>query len=203
MSEKLYSFLLSSLLIFSATSAQSASIIRKYTYYPVTGMTAEQLDKSISRNGPQLGNGEDRHPGATQIRFEADIRYQQTGKYCRIESANATVHATVSLPKWKNRRKADIDTILVWDALLHDIRRHEESHIIIARAHASELEQQARKLYSRSDCDKLRADINKLSKSIFAKHDTAQQRFDRIETMNFEKRFENLLLTRLSEYYDK
>ncbi len=74
------------------------------------------------------------------------------------------VHAKVSLPRWKQRRKASPELALIWDTLLQDIRRHEESHIAIARSHASEMEREIRSLRSRAPiAPSLRADIDKVT----------------------------------------
>lgn len=197
MSGKVLGLTLTGLTLLSATllttQADAASIIRKYQYFPVYGTTAEQLDKSLAKNGPKLQDGGESHPGATKIAFDARVKYKYDDKYCRISGVFANVHATVSLPKWKNRKRASADTVLIWDTLVRDIRRHEESHIIIARVHASELERQIRTMRSERDCAKLRAGVDKITDTIFAAHEKAQQQFDRVETINFEARFERLL----------
>lgn len=103
------------------------------------------------------------------------------------------------LPRWKQRRKASPELALIWDTLYQDIRRHEESHIVIARSHASEMEREIRSLRSRTDCVTLRTDIDKVTERLMAAHDKAQERFDRVETINFERRFERLLTYKLEK----
>ena len=203
MSGKILSLTLTGLVLLSgtlsSTSADAASVTRKYRYFPVYGTTAEQLDKSLAKNGPKLKDGGSSHPGATKIAFDARVKYRSDGKYCRVSDVAANVHATISLPSWKSRRRASADTIMVWDVLVKDIRRHEESHIIIARSHASELERQIRAMRYERDCATLRANVDKITDRIFASHDKAQQRFDRVETINFETRFERLITNSLEK----
>lgn len=182
-----------------ATSADAASVTRKYRYFPVYGTTAEQLDKSLAKNGPKLDDGGESHPGATRIAFSANVKYRFDGKYCRVSDVNANVQATISLPSWKSRRRASADTRMVWDVLVKDIRRHEESHIVIARSHASELERRIRNIRHEPDCATLRANVDKVTNKVFASHDKAQQYFDRVETVNFETRFERLLTKSLEK----
>lgn len=184
-----------------ATQADAASVTRKYRYFPVYGTTAEQLDKSLAKNGPKLDDGGESHPGATKIAFNARVKYRFDGKYCRVSDVNANVQATISLPSWKSRRRASADTRMVWDVLVKDIRRHEESHIVIARSHASELERRIRGMRNERDCATLRANVDKITESVFASHDKAQQYFDRVETVNFETRFERLLTNSLEKRY--
>lgn len=198
MSGKMLSLTLAGLILITATAADAASVTRKYRYFPVYGKTAEQLDKSLAKNGPKLTNGGESHPGATKIAFDARVKYKHDGKYCRISDIFANVHATVSLPSWKNRRRASADTAMVWDILVKDIRRHEEAHIVIARVHASELEREIRAMRSERDCVTLRANVDKITDRIFASHDKAQQQFDRVESINFETRFERLITNSLT-----
>lgn len=184
-----------------APQAQAASIFRTFKFYTVNGKTAEDLDKALSRSGPFLKKTGQHHPGAAEIRFDAKVRYgRATGeRACKVQDVYVNIHAKVMLPRWKQRRKASPELALIWDTLYQDIRRHEESHIVIARSHASEMERQIRALRSRKDCSTLRADIDKVTEQQMAAHDKAQERFDRVETINFERRFERLLTYKLDK----
>ncbi|RCS25855.1 DUF922 domain-containing protein [Phyllobacterium salinisoli] len=179
------------------TTASAAKIHRSYSYYNVNGKTADELDKSLSRGGYLLKSTGQRHPGAAQIRFDAKARYGSNGKACSVTGVYVNVYAKVFLPRWKQRRKAQPELALVWDTLSQDIRRHEESHLVIARTHAGEIERRIRALPSRPDCALLRQDINKVTQQVMKNHEAAQKRFDFVETLNFEKRFERLLTYRL------
>ncbi len=194
---------LTAVLAIVPTQADAASIFRQYKYYTIHGRTAAQLDKALSRKGPFLKKTGQHHPGAAEIRFDAKVRYGHApGKACKVQDVYVNVHAKVALPRWAERRKASPELAMVWDTLSADIRRHEESHIVIARSHASEMERQIRALRSRPDCAALRVDIDKITTRLMEAHDKEQQRFDRVETLNFEKRFERLLTYRLEKYYN-
>lgn len=183
-----------------ASPAGAASIFREFSYYTINGKTAADLDRALARSGPFLKRTGHHHPGAAEIRFDAKVRYgRAAGKACKVQGVYVNVHAMVSLPRWKQRRRAAPELAMIWDTLLQDIRRHEESHIVIARSHATQMERQIRALRSRSDCAALRADIDKVTERLMADHDKAQLRFDRVETLNFEKRFERLLTYRLEK----
>ncbi|WP_439271239.1 DUF922 domain-containing Zn-dependent protease [Pseudochrobactrum sp. HB0163] len=200
---RIFSLTLAGLFLLSVSGANAASVSRSYRYFPVYGKTAEQLDKSLAQNGPKLENSGESHPGSARIAFSASVKYKSDGKYCRISDVRAHVRATINLPSWRNRRHASADTILVWETLVKDIRRHEESHIVIARAHASELERQIRNMRYERNCTALRANVDKITSDIFASHDREQQRFDRVETINFEKRFERLLTLNLEKRWQQ
>ena len=189
---------LSAVLAMVAPQAEAASIFREFSYYTVSGKTAADLDKALSRSGPFLKKTGRHHPGAAEIRFDAKVRYGRApGKDCKVQDVYVNVHAKVSLPRWKQRRKATPELALIWDTLVQDIRRHEESHIVIARSFASRMEREIRGLRSRTDCSVLRADIDKVTQRLMEAHDKEQQRFDRVETINFENRFARLLTYRM------
>ncbi|WP_343314153.1 DUF922 domain-containing protein [Brucella sp. BE17] len=193
---------LGAVLALTVSQADAASIFRQYKYYKIYGTTAAQLDKALSNKGPFLKKTGQHHPGAAEIRFDAKVKYgRATGKACKVQGVYVNIHAKIALPRWAQRRKAKPELALVWDTLSQDIRRHEESHIVIARSHASEMERQIRALRSRSDCAALRANIDKVTQRIMESHDKEQQRFDRVETINFENRFERLLTYRLEKMY--
>ncbi|MBV2144486.1 DUF922 domain-containing protein [Falsochrobactrum sp. TDYN1] len=192
-------------LIFVAPQAEAASIFRTVSYYDINGKTAADLDKALSGSGPFLKKTGQHHPGAAEIRFDAKVRYgRATGNIaCKVQDVYVNIHAKVMLPRWKQRRKASSELALVWDTLLRDIRRHEESHIVIARSHASQMERQIRALRSRTDCAALRADIDNITAKLMKAHDRAQELFDRVETINFESRFERLLTYKMEQMREK
>ena len=199
-----FKVLIAASVLFSAVvPAQSASIFREIKYYNINGKTAADLDYALSNKGPFLKSTGQHHPGAAEIRFDAKVRYgKEDGKVCKVTGVYVNVHGKVFLPRWKQRKRAPLELALIWDTLSSDIRRHEESHLVIARAHASEMEQKIAKLYSRKDCADLRDDINRVTEKIMEKHDKEQQHFDRVETINFENRFERLLTYRLEQLAD-
>lgn len=203
MSKKFKVLITASMLFSVALPAQSASIFRDIKYYNITGNTAADLDYALSNKGPFLKSTGQHHPGAAEIRFDAKVRYgKENGKRCKVTGVYVNVHGKVFLPRWKQRKRAPLELALIWDTLSSDIKRHEESHLVIARVHASEMEQEIAKLYSRKDCAELRDDINRVTEKIMARHDKKQQHFDRVETINFEDRFERLLGYRLERMAD-
>lgn len=179
------------------TPANATIVLRKYHYFTLNGRTAADLDREMVRRGPVLQKTGARHPGMTRMRFDSKIKFGSNGSSCRVVDADIVVHANVYLPRWKQRRTAKRDLALVWDTLSADIKRHEESHIVIARTAAGDMERQIKALPSRRDCTAMRADTNALTAKLLKQHDAAQVQFDRVETVNFESKFERLLTYRL------
>jgi predicted secreted Zn-dependent protease len=184
-------------------AADAATVLRKYDYFMLNGRTAADLDRELYRRGPVLQKTGQRHPGMTKMRFESRIKYGSDGKNCRVVDADITVHATVYLPRWKQRRTAQADLAIIWDTLSADIRRHEESHIGIARTAAGDMERAIKGLSWRNDCARLKTDIDGLTAKLMKQHDLKQIQFDRVEAVNFDSRFERLLVFRLKREFAK
>ncbi|MGF0538429.1 DUF922 domain-containing Zn-dependent protease [Agrobacterium sp. ES01] len=165
------------------------------SYYQIGGKTADDLDRELSRRGPYTEGTGSRHPGATEIKFGGELTYVEKPKRCEIGDVKVTLTTRIILPRWKNRRKAGPDIALVWDALSSDIKRHEERHAEIARQHARRLEKSLKRLRPMRDCDLLEAKVAELSDKELSRHDKDQRRFDRVESINFEKR-----ITRIIDY---
>jgi len=118
----------------------------------VGGVTLSEIGAELARRGPQVGSSGRRHPGATALSFTSKLDFAQAPRSCRIGEANVSVTAEVTLPRWRRPRGAEADTRLIWDTLAADIKRHEESHVSIAKRHARELENALRALGNFRDC---------------------------------------------------
>jgi predicted secreted Zn-dependent protease len=181
-----------------ASPAFAASLSKSYAYFVVTGKTVTQLERSLSKRGPRVGQSSAGHPGATELRFTGDVKYGELKGKCRIEQARYHVRAKVILPRWRNRPQGDKSLVFVWDTLSSDIKRHEESHVIIAKNHAKMIEQKLLALRSLTDCKAMAKKVDTIVESVLGEHDAAQKRFDRIEAKSFESRLLRLLAYRLS-----
>lgn len=191
--------LVSSLLAVTVMSVSAADISRTYNYFPVTGVTLAEIERDLQTRGPRLNGGRGGHPGATRLEFSAKVEHIDAQRFCEVADARVSVEAEVILPRWRNRNRAESDVRLIWDTLERDIKRHEESHLVIANNHARMLEDALKALPRRRDCGVLASDVEKTTSKILARHDAAQSRFDRIESINFESRIMRLLEYRLEQ----
>jgi predicted secreted Zn-dependent protease len=182
-------------LTISAASAETLS--KTYTYFSVGGATLDELEDQLNRRGPRVRSTGRRHPGATQMQFNTRLGYMEKNGSCRIAEATVTVKAKVILPRWRQRGKAEQDVRLIWDTLSGDIRRHEEQHVAIAQNHARELERKLLRLGRQKTCAVAAEKAKATADKVLAKHDKAQQQFDRDESANFEKRMLKLLRQRM------
>ncbi|MBX3567278.1 MAG: DUF922 domain-containing protein [Rhizobiaceae bacterium] len=180
-----------------AAPASAANIARTYSYFSIGGSTLDEIESELSRRGPLLGSSGNRHPGATRMQFTTRIGYEDRGSNCRIAQATVTVKAKVILPKWRRTKRADPEVRLIWDTLASDIKRHEESHVSIAKGFAHDLERALLAVRSQRTCEAAAQKAKTVSADILARHERAQDRFDRIEAANFESRLLRLLRYRL------
>ena len=189
--------LAASLLCLAALPASAESITKTYSYFSVGGTTLAELERQLNERGPQVKSTGRRHPGATQMQFNTRLGYTEKSGYCRITEATVTVKAKVILPRWRQRGRADRDVRLIWDTLSDDIKRHEEQHVTIARDHARQLERKLVRLGRQKNCAIAAGKAKAAAGSILDRHDRAQEKFDRVESANFERRMLKLLRQRI------
>jgi predicted secreted Zn-dependent protease len=182
--------------------APAQTVSRSYSYFSIGGETLEEIDQELSLRGPKVQSTGRRHPGATQMQFSARYTFASTEAWCRLDTAVVTVKAKVILPRWKARARADGDTRVIWDTLNADIRRHEESHVQIAKRHARMLEDALEGIGRKRDCEAVKAEAAAVNARILSAHDAEQDRFDRIENINFENRIMRLLAYRMERIRD-
>ena len=187
------------LLAASTPLAGAASVSKTYSYFTIGGTTLADIEHELATRGPKVNSTGRRHPGATQMEFTSKLGYTEKGGRCRITTAKVNVKAKVILPRWGRRSRADADTRLIWDTLSADIKRHEESHVIIAKNHARDLEDALKALGRFKSCAAAAERAKTLTAKILSEHDTAQDRFDYIEGVNFERRLLRLLEYRLEQ----
>jgi predicted secreted Zn-dependent protease len=180
-----------------ALPAEAASVNKTYSYFSIGGKTLDEIETELVKRGPKVKTTGRRHPGATQMEFTTRLVYAEREGICMIVKATVSVRAKMILPRWGQRAKADGDTRLIWDTLSADIKRHEESHVVIAKNHARALEQALKGIGRQRSCQLAAAKAKATSEKILARHDHAQDEFDRVEGINFESRIIRLLRYRM------
>lgn len=189
--------LTAALLCLALAPATAAGLTKRYSYFTIGGVTVEEIERELNVRGPKVRSTGSRHPGATQMEFKSRIKYGTRSDRCVVVDARVTVEARIILPRWNKRSRADEDVRLIWDTLSADIKRHEESHVVIAKNHARELEIALKAIAPQRDCAAAEAKAASVTDLVLAKHDAEQQRFDRIEGINFESRLLRLLRYRI------
>ena len=179
--------------------ASAANLTKTYSYFSIGGSTLEEIQSELSRRGPRVDSTGLRHPGATRMEFNSRIGYAESGNSCQIVSVSVSVKAKMMLPRWRSSSKADADTRFIWNTVSSDIKRHEEAHVVVAKNYARMLEQSLLSLGRQKSCTIADKKAKATSDRILAKHDRAQQLFDRVEGINYEKRLLSLLKYRMKQ----
>lgn len=189
---------LAALVCLSLQPASAQTITTKtFSYFPVGGRTAAELDEELSKHGPVMKHSGSRHPGATRIKWGGSVTYVRRNARCAVGDVKVTLSTQIILPRWKNRKRATPSLALIWDTLASDIKRHEERHAEIARNHARQLERTLKGLPSEPDCERMQARVDRATADAVSRHDADQARFDKIESKNFNDRMMRLLTHRL------
>ncbi|MCX8997541.1 DUF922 domain-containing protein [Rhizobiaceae bacterium BDR2-2] len=180
-------------------AAAETVVSKSIRYYTIGGRTSAEIDRELARHGPMTRSTGSRHPGTTEIRFGGEISYAEEGGRCRVRDVKVTLNTKITLPRWRNRNRANGEMALLWDTLAADIKRHEERHAEIARNYARTLENRLSRLTSTRTCAELQKKASEVTERTSAEHDADQARFDRVEALNFEKRLTRLLRHRAAQ----
>lgn len=183
---------------FCGPAAAEVVATKSYSYFDIKGKTADELDAELGRRGPTANGSSARHPGATKIRFGGEATYVQQNGRCSIGRVKVTVHTQIILPRWTNRKGAEAELPLIWDALSSDIKRHEERHAEIARNQARVMEHDLKALPSQRSCATLQEMVSDESARGIEEHDRLQEQFDKVEAVNFQNRMLRLLKNRVN-----
>ena len=184
---------------FLVFAASAAVVSRSYCYFSLRGSTIQDLQAEMERRGPEVEGTGKRHPGATRLQFKDRVRYRSENGKCSVLSVVVTVKARIILPRWVRRSSGSAETREIWDALASDIKRHEESHVSIAKNHARDIEQAISGISPQNNCDLVAARARKALVTGLARHDAEQARFDLIEGKNFSARIERLIRYRAGQ----
>jgi predicted secreted Zn-dependent protease len=180
-----------------AAPAHAASLKKSYSYFDIAGRTVPEIETQLEQKGPRLASTGRRHPGATRMEFNTNLKYGQMKGRCAVTNVTVRVSARVILPRWK-QKGAERDVRYIWETLAADIKRHEDQHVAIAEAHGKELDAALKALPPGRTCEEVARRANEITDKMLRKHDRAQDRFDIEEARGFEERFLRALEKRMA-----
>lgn len=152
----------------------------KTTYYTVTGRSAERLEQQLALRGPMMHDRR-RALASAHLKFDPVVRYGREGRRCSVQSVRVDVDATLTLPKWRERTRVSGELARYWDSFSSFARKHEETHVRIAEAHAVEMERAIRALKPTRTCHTLTKRIDGQIARVMRAHNRAQEHFDRTD----------------------
>ncbi|MGB8819003.1 MAG: DUF922 domain-containing protein [Rhizobiaceae bacterium] len=179
-------FSISVLAVISAALAGCSSTSVSTGYYEVSGNTGKELDRSIAKNAPMRGHAF----AATQLTIlPVSIKTAQNDEGCRIRAAKFKVNAKITMPRWVNRGSASANLKEGFDIFADYARLHEDIHVKIGEAAATEMETSLLELAPQNNCDILEKKAKRVIDDVQHRHHKAQLAFDAAE----ERRISRLL----------
>ena len=182
------------------TGAPAASIHQVTTYFSVHGSTLEELDRDLGRKGPIVVDTGTHHPAATKVRFDGNVTYKDVPGGCQVDQPNLTLSIRTVLPRWTPPAGVSMPTLMIWDVLDEDIRRHEATHAAIARNWLKRMESALRNLATEPTCEAMRAKVDRVTPFYLARHEEAQHEFDRLEKQRVDRRLHREVRAALRAY---
>lgn len=153
-------------------------------YYNVKGTSFEELDREIALHGPKV-DGVGNAIAATRVRMLPDVRLGSRSGQCSVVRARISVIADVTLPRLSDRKRVNRKLQQAFTNIEEYARLHEAVHVDIAEKHAKLAERRILALPPQSNCNVLRRKIASTFRNVMAKHEQAQQAFDRREKRRF------------------
>lgn len=166
-----------------ATAAPAAAAPKttvKTKYYTVSARSAPRLVQQLALRGPRL-DGHVRALASAKLRLDPKVEFASQHGRCHIRSVNMRVHATVTLPRWRERKRIGGALGASWDRFFAFAKRHEEQHIQIAVKHAERFEHRVARLAPTRSCNKLSRRVDAALRRALNEQGAEQDRFDRVE----------------------
>ncbi len=154
-------------------------------YYQIGGNSLNQIDREIRKKGPK--NGPEHAVAVSNIKMTPDIRLTSNARGCYVSKAKIKVIARVTLPRWKNRKKAKSGLGATWDNLDRYTRMHEAVHVAIADKYARLLEQRLLALKPGPTCAETKKLIVSTVDKTMKAHGHDQLKFDASEKARFAR----------------
>ena len=181
--------------------AASAGTIKQTTrFFAVHGATLAELNRDLNRTGPYVSDTGMHHPGATEVRFNGTVTYKSVSRGCAVDKANVGLNLDIMLPKWQRPHRVARHTVIVWNTLAADIKRHELQHAAIAKNYLKRMEMALRNLRPERSCSAMEARVNQVTDRYLSGHQQAQIEFDQVEGRQVNVRLRRALSRTLAGY---
>ena len=144
--------------------------------HPAQLETYEVHGRNVAEVAAKLGSG---HIASTRWRVTWKYTLEES-KGCRLKDFRVDVTAKIRMPRWADRDAAPAKARASWDAFREAIRKHEEGHRDHGVRAGRELGREIRRVGSRSDCRRLRADVDMIGDRVTARFQAADNEYDRV-----------------------
>jgi predicted secreted Zn-dependent protease len=166
------------ILICSSARAEKLSSAYKVEYYEVSGSTVRQLEMSMNRNGPPVGNR--RGWARTDLNYVAHWMNSYLSAGYTTTSVKVDAEIVVHLPKWKEYNEVGPCMQMKWDKLLESLLQHELKHIALAEGLDKEMERKISAVPLFSTVIALEKAAKLAQRKAMEQNAVKQRRFDRV-----------------------
>ena len=119
----------------------------KYTYYTVSGDTAEEIYGAMLRKGPRVNGAKAYAATSATTTQEGGLRQ---GRSCQVQNYRLKIDFNISLPKIRNEKVLSRSDRRRWRQFSAFLKKHEETHRAIWLGCAKRLERQVRSIKTKS-----------------------------------------------------
>lgn len=148
-------------------------------YYSIVGSSVDQLRAEMSSKGPLDPNSGRQVWAKTKWYVNWRLDYTPIGeKGCAVSAAHVTLKIEFLYPQWMNRDNAGPQLRAQWDRFFQSLVAHENMHARHGIAAAQQLQSELPKLYSRTDCQRLKDEAGQRGRDIVRNYSNADIRLD-------------------------
>ncbi len=175
------------LIAVSAVQAQSVKIKERTKFYSITGKTAPEFARAMTKRGP-YSRQHRRRAWATAARsMTYQLTRQKTARGCKLVDAAVALKITYNLPKLRNERSLSARQRKKWRKMYALLEKHERVHGRFYKEFARDAHRKLLRLPTGSNCRALDRSAAKLVKRLSAKDSARNDRFDRNDGRNYSR----------------
>lgn len=149
----------------------------QYAYYEISGETANELRRQMSRNGIKWDDG-NTYDALTTWNVKWDYEYNCSLQGCTADGFKPVVDITFRYPKWARTNAAPEPLAAKWDAYMKNLITHENGHRDMAVEAAAQLSRIVAELPPAPSRTELDRKIEAVTGEWIAKLNTDEKNYD-------------------------
>ena len=172
-----------------SVQAQSSSlkISEKTKHYNISGKTAAEFARSMSRKGPYSRQHRRRAWATATRNMTYQLVHRKSKKRCRIKAARVKMEIVYEMPKLRSTAGVSKRQRARWKKMLNLLNKHERTHGLYYRQFAKKVHRSLLKMKSASSCRGLERNAAKLVDSLSLADKKRNAKFDRADARNYRR----------------
>lgn len=172
-----------------SVQAQSSSlkISEKTKHYTITGRSAVEFAKSMSRKGPYSRQHRRRAWATATRNLTYQLVHRKTKKRCQVKAARVKMQIIYEMPKLKSTKRVSKRNRASWKKMFNLLNKHERTHGLYYRQFAKKVHRSLQRLKPASTCWKLERSAEKLVEKLSKEDKKRNASFDRADAKNYRR----------------